>query len=391
MGLLSSGGGIGGLLGKIGKGAQTLSNNPNWNAAVTYGSTQDPMAAARVRTGMQEAAALEERRKQEAEREKRRAELEAMQMQALKAAQERETYTRSMLQAAANNGMQGFQSPEQQADLQARIAAYGDPSIAQAGGLLQPQQKPGPLPSSYQEYLLAQQDPGYAAVLQQQGASGGSPYYSPVMTAAGVMTYDHRTGRMVPAEGGGGVMKTTDDPNVRASVAGAVEGAKVTGEASGVRAKNAPENNMTLRELDAISADGGLLDQSTGSTFGALRDRAAAGFGVSTEGAEAIARLKPIADRVLKLVPRFEGPQSDKDTISYREAAGQLADPTIPAATRKAAAKEIARLMRERAGQFQEVGGPLMQVVPGSSPAQGGGAVPATPRKRYNPVTGEFE
>lgn len=65
-----------------------------------------------------------------------------------------------------------------------------------------------------------------------------------------------------------------------------------------------------------------------------------------------MAQLKPIADRVLKMVPRFEGPQSDKDTQSYRDAAGNLADPTIPAPVKKAAAKEILRLMQARKGQF---------------------------------------
>ena len=79
----------------------------------------------------------------------------------------------------------------------------------------------------------------------------------------------------------------------------------------------------------------------------------AAGFvGQSTSGSEAIARLKPIADMVLKMVPRFEGPQSDKDTASYKEAAGQLADPTTPTATRKAAGKEVLRLMKARKDQF---------------------------------------
>ena len=66
----------------------------------------------------------------------------------------------------------------------------------------------------------------------------------------------------------------------------------------------------------------------------------------------AIARLEPIADKILKMVPRFEGPQSDKDTQSYKEAAGLLADPTRTTARRKAAAREILRLMKIYNGQF---------------------------------------
>ena len=59
-----------------------------------------------------------------------------------------------------------------------------------------------------------------------------------------------------------------------------------------------------------------------------------------------------LADLVLKMVPRFEGPQSDKDTQSYKEAAGQLADPTLPTKIRKEAGKTVLRLMQSRKSQF---------------------------------------
>lgn len=109
---------------------------------------------------------------------------------------------------------------------------------------------------------------------------------------------------------------------------------------------------LLTKELTEITKDKGLIDQSTGSGAGRLLDTAAGFVGQSTAGSEAIARLKPIADMVLKMVPRFEGPQSDKDTASYKEAAGQLADPTTPTATRKAAGREVLRLMTARKNQF---------------------------------------
>jgi len=83
-----------------------------------------------------------------------------------------------------------------------------------------------------------------------------------------------------------------------------------------------------------------------------LRDAGAGFFGKATEGDIAIGRLQPIADIVLKTVPRFEGPQSDKDTASYKEAAGNLANANLPREKRKAAANEIIRLMQKRQGQF---------------------------------------
>lgn len=105
-------------------------------------------------------------------------------------------------------------------------------------------------------------------------------------------------------------------------------------------------------ELADITKDGGLIDQSTGSYAGKAVDIGARIFGKATPGDIAAGKLAPIADMVLKMVPRFEGPQSDKDTRSYKEAAGQLADSTLPTEIRKEAGKLILRLMKDRKGQF---------------------------------------
>lgn len=110
---------------------------------------------------------------------------------------------------------------------------------------------------------------------------------------------------------------------------------------------------------DAIKP-GGLLEKSTGSGLGRAMDVSAGFFGQATEGAIAAAKLAPIADLVLKMVPRFEGPQSDKDTQSYKEAAGQLANASLPNEIRKGAAEIIIKLMKERRDQFgmtDQVGG----------------------------------
>lgn len=107
-----------------------------------------------------------------------------------------------------------------------------------------------------------------------------------------------------------------------------------------------------IRELEDVTKDGGLIDQSTGSGAGRLVDVGARFVGKAMPGDIAIGKLKPIADLPLKLVPRFEGPQSNADTTSYKEAAAQLADPTLPTKIRKEAGKTVLRLMKERQGQF---------------------------------------
>lgn len=127
--------------------------------------------------------------------------------------------------------------------------------------------------------------------------------------------------------------------------------------------------DRAIMELKDVSKDKGLIDQSTGSGFGRGIDISAGFFGQATPGAIAIGKLAPIADLVLKMVPRFEGPQSDKDTKSYKEAAGQLADATLPTDIRKAAAKQIVRLMEARKGQF----------VTQEMAAEGVGAAPRAP------------
>jgi len=114
----------------------------------------------------------------------------------------------------------------------------------------------------------------------------------------------------------------------------------------------AADQKLVISELTEAIKEGGLIDQSTGSGAGRAYDATMGFFGKATEGDIAIGRLQPIADIVLKTVPRFEGPQSDADTASYKEAAGNLANPNLPREKRKAAAEEIIRLTKKRQGQF---------------------------------------
>jgi hypothetical protein len=92
-----------------------------------------------------------------------------------------------------------------------------------------------------------------------------------------------------------------------------------------------------------------LLGKATGSGAGALMDSAAGFFGKSTEGAKATARLKVLSNKLLMAVPRFSGPQSDKDVQTYKEAAGQLGDPTIPNDIRMEAWDTIKKLLQRTA------------------------------------------
>lgn len=91
------------------------------------------------------------------------------------------------------------------------------------------------------------------------------------------------------------------------------------------------------------------LKTATGSGIGTAVDNIGEWFGYSTEGAKAAAQLKVLGDTLLKSVPRFEGPQSDRDVASYMAAAGQLADSKVPNATRAEAFKTIVNLNKKYA------------------------------------------
>jgi hypothetical protein len=135
-------------------------------------------------------------------------------------------------------------------------------------------------------------------------------------------------------------------------VIGGARPSAATEKARAQREQLGKDLTTAITELKDITKDGGLIDQSTGSGAGRLVDIGARFIGQAMPGDIAIGKIAPIADLALKMVPRFEGPQSDKDTASYKQAAGQLADSSLPANIRKEAGRTVLRLMENRKGQF---------------------------------------
>lgn len=206
--------------------------------------------------------------------------------------------------------------------------------------------------------------------LEKMGASG-SDYTSRANNAATVgatirgqnLTDQRERDRIANAENPNVVNKqvvgedgTVTNFNKFGEVIGTVKGA---GKQSATYAKTQAQKktlgndlSVAISELSEITKDGGLIDQSTGSYIGKGVDLSYRAIGKATPGDIAAGKLAPIADLVLKMVPRFEGPQSDKDTASYKQAAGQLSDAGLPTEIRKEAGKEILRLMKNRKNQF---------------------------------------
>lgn len=78
---------------------------------------------------------------------------------------------------------------------------------------------------------------------------------------------------------------------------------------------------------------------------------------MSPAGAPEAARLKVVGGNLTSLVPRFEGPQSDRDTQAYREMAGQIGDDTIPVPQRLAALNQVETLINNYGGPAKVFGG----------------------------------
>lgn len=122
------------------------------------------------------------------------------------------------------------------------------------------------------------------------------------------------------------------------------------GETKGSIAKKAVNANTVIGMLDIADP---LIDAATGSMAGAARDKLAAVFGEAPKGAQAIAQLKVLQAGLMTNMPRMEGPQSDRDVDLYREAAGQIGDPMVPAQIKKAAVMTIRALQNK----YREQGG----------------------------------
>jgi hypothetical protein len=239
------------------------------------------------------------------------------------------------------------------------------------------------------EYEFARQN-GYTGTFTdflQLGAGGQASLFAPTLVQGSdgswsAVQFGNTPGMRPTVSKLGGVPSSS--PEVAGQKALEVGRGTAVGQAAGKAEVAAPQSAMTLEEIELITSPGGLIDQSTGSGVGAIGDATAAFFGKTTAGAEAIAKLRPIAHRLLMNVPRFEGPQSQMDVEAYREAAGKIADPFVPAEIRKAAALEIARLMRKASSTEASI-------VPNSSSAQQ--PTSSAPRRRgvWNAQTGRIE
>lgn len=92
------------------------------------------------------------------------------------------------------------------------------------------------------------------------------------------------------------------------------------------------ENILTgVRTVDGVQTP---ADRPTQSGVGSLVDTAASWVGATPRGAAEAQRLKAVAGALTAKMPRMEGPQSDRDTVLYREMAAEVGNDKLPIARR---------------------------------------------------------
>lgn len=163
-----------------------------------------------------------------------------------------------------------------------------------------------------------------------------------------------------------------------ASAAGTIKQAEAQGGAVG-KAEGEITGGIQTKGANAVGTTGlldiadPLIDVATGSTAGAARDAVAGFFGKATSGAEAIAQLKVLQAGLMTSMPRMEGPQSDRDVMLYREAAGQIGDPSVPAPLKKAAAQTVRQLQQKYIQRAQQTTAAPVTAQPAATGALGVG------------------
>lgn len=129
----------------------------------------------------------------------------------------------------------------------------------------------------------------------------------------------------------------------------------VTAGGSQVMGKGAPAaafGQQYSMVKDAAQQARQLIPKATSSGLGEARDKVASFFGQSTDAADAAAKLDVIGGWITSTVPRFEGPQSDKDVMQYKAMAANVANRGLPASQRLQALDALEKFMDSKAATY---------------------------------------
>lgn len=174
------------------------------------------------------------------------------------------------MQQAALTGLQGAQQREEQRTFQASQAEEArtarlherllqiDAAAATAGEN-----------RAFQERLAKERSDLMRELAQIKSQGGGNPYFTPVYTPQGVMSFNNRAGTIAPVNvNGQPVVRSSDDPNLQGALAGAKAGGRERGEAQAQAEINLP---TTISKAEQSLQ---LIDQMVGSEDGKVKPHA---------------------------------------------------------------------------------------------------------------------
>lgn len=139
---------------------------------------------------------------------------------------------------------------------------------------------------------------------------------------------------------------------------------KAAGEAEAAQISNVKKAIDAQATIDRVRE---LLPVATASGAGALVDKGLSFVGQGTRGGDAAAALKIAHGKLVGMVDRFEGPQSDADRKLYEQMAGDVGNETMPVSARMAALAESERLLKKWEG-----GAPKQTYAPPGTPSTAG-------------------
>ena len=161
-----------------------------------------------------------------------------------------------------------------------------------------------------------------------------TPYYQFIPTPQGIAVGDARSGNLALGQmNGAPVMKSADSPELQGRISGAKEAARTKAETETKREFTMSGVTKIIDEAERIID----TKKPTSSIVGRGLDVAASAIGVAPSGASEADQLKVLAGYLVSKMPRMEGPQSNYDVQNYKEMAGDVGNPMLPLARRKAA------------------------------------------------------
>jgi len=193
-------------------------------------------------------------------------------------------------------------------------------------------------------------------VTDATGSFQAAPGYAPAVgeIAATKKGMEHQASKNVDVvmnpriAGGEANARNASDLTYAAPTAAATTTGKMTGEVEGGKVKRKYQAGNMLGLIEEAEI---LLPKATSGRLDTVVKAGKTLVGMSDEKTQADNQLGVIAAGLVSNVPRMEGPQSDKDVIMYREAAGDIANTNKPYKDRLAALNTIKGLQLKYADQ----------------------------------------